>query len=241
VGFVKLCWWFGAGIAPATKYLLTKGFPKLAIYLVTKGFPKLAIFFLRLVVRLLDLLYDGFLWLAINLGLFIPRRLAPPVRYTSRYWRRSRQKQSSLPTHEFHLWRIHPSNEKQDTLEFSSKGISSIRSSVVLQKLPSHVVLPAPLLRLLSHQGSDTILLRIAFFLHYNDVVKLSLLSKQLRSTLFKSSTFAESLRIASCISSKSECYCCNMQICEVLTTRQKDFYQQTANTNSSLVKYLDL
>jgi hypothetical protein len=223
VGFVKLCCWFGAGIVPATKYLLTKGFPELVIYLVTKGFPKLAIFLLRLIVRILDLLYDGFLWLATTLGLFIPRRLAPPVRYTSRYWRRSRQKQGSLPTHEFHLWRVRPSNDKRDTLEFSSKGISSIRNSVVLQKLPSQVILPAPLL---SRQGSDTILLRIAFFLHYNDVVKLSLLSKQFRSTLFESSTFAESLRIASCISSKSECYCCNMQICEVLTIRQKDFNQ---------------
>jgi hypothetical protein len=138
---------------------------------VTGGFPKLAMLLFQLIERV----YDSLLWLAMKLALFVPRRLAPPVRYRYRYWKRSRQEHTSLPMHEPHLWLIDPSSDKRDSLEISSRRLANIRNTVVLQNLPPQVLLPAPLLRLISCQGSDAILLQIIFFLHYTNVINLAL------------------------------------------------------------------
>jgi hypothetical protein len=203
VGFVKLCWVFGAGIYPATIYIVTHGCTKLP----------------RLLFILGEKICRGLVWLVLKVSLFIPRHLAPPVRYRSRYWRRSRQKQTGLPTHELRLWTVSPSDEKHISIEISSKSLASRRSTIIVPQFPPLDLPLFPLLKFLSRESNTPILLEIISYLHYTDVITLSLLSKRVRSELFGSSSQVEALRVASCIPAKIACYCCNTQICAVRNT----------------------
>lgn len=180
-GFLKLCRTLGAAI----------------LWIIWKGCPKLPGFLFQVMAQL----FRSISRLSTKVALYVPRGLAPSVRYGSRYWQRSRQKQTIPPTHELRLWRV----------DWLTGGSGSSRMPNI-ETADSDV----PFLHLLSSKDGEKVLFEIIKLLHYTDVVNLSLTSKKLRTELFGSSSRVQALRIASCVPAKSGCYSCNMQICEV-------------------------
>jgi hypothetical protein len=187
-------------------------FAKYLGFLIIEGFCKLP----KFLFGIAECLFNGFSWLVTNAALYVPQGLAPLFRYGSRSWQRSRQKQTSPLTQELHLWRVSQLKDESHPSEVPSREKADTPQTVDLQEIPKPIQRKFSFLRLLSSEDGEKIRLKIIMFLHYTDVVNLSLTSKNMRAELFGSSLRVEALRIASCIPMKSGCYYCNTQICEV-------------------------
>lgn len=152
-------------------------------------------------------------------ALSLPLCLAPSIRYTSRHWRRSRQSQkdpSIRPTHELSPWPSNPAKDSLDSSEVSSAETANAPRATVRKAQSSSPLKELHFLREIASKDGEKILVEIAKSSHYQDIVSLICRARVLGIDLMASSSRMEALRIASCIPAKFDCYCCEVQICQV-------------------------